>query len=217
MHATTHTHTHTHTHTANNRNDRAVQWHHVACETTRQLHHAACSTTIVERVFATGRERCAARSCLTARFLKCVQRMAEQVSARCTLCTPAPSTPPSSMRACRLDDDRSPLRRAQRNPYGRDRLEASTPSRPHPARATIAHSPMPITLARQALARSRHRLRPGRPPAVAAPGGIPYSARAATAHTPMHATRDRPTRARARRRPAQEHFTPIPCYPGCYR
>jgi len=34
---------------------------------------------------------------------------------RCTLCTPAPSTPPASMRACRLDDGRSPpLRRAQR-------------------------------------------------------------------------------------------------------
>ena len=41
--------------------------------------------------------------------------MAEQMSACCTLCTPAPSTPPASMRACRLDDGRSPpLRRAQR-------------------------------------------------------------------------------------------------------
>ena len=64
-------------------------------------------------------------------------------------------------------------------------------------------------------------LRPGRPSAVAAPGGIPamqapmrprpYSARAATAHTPMHATRDRPTRARAGRRPRA--WPPMPGRP----
>jgi len=54
------------------------------------------------------------------------QRMAEQVSARCTLCTPAPlDTPRQHARVLTR-------RRAQRNPYGRDLLEASTPSRPHP-------------------------------------------------------------------------------------
>jgi len=31
-----------------------------------------------------------------------------QRSARCTLCTPVPSTPPDSMRACRLDEDPKP-------------------------------------------------------------------------------------------------------------
>ena len=76
-------------------------------------------------------------------------------------------------------------------------------------RSSIAH-PMPTTRALQAYAHTPRFLRPGRPPAAAAPGGNPamqastrprpHPARADTAHTPMHATRNRPTRARARRR-----------------
>ena len=86
MHATTHTHTHTHT--ANNRNDEAVTPRRIRDDKTIK-HHAACSTTIVERVFATGRERCAARSCLAARFLKCVL-LSRQLSS--TPCSVARST-----------------------------------------------------------------------------------------------------------------------------
>ena len=89
------------------------------------------------------------------------QCMAEQVSARCTHCTPAPSTPSSSMRACRLDDDRRPpLCCARQIPA----MLASKRSRPHPARAATAHTPIPATRARQTRARARRRLRPGRPP-----------------------------------------------------
>ena len=87
--------------------------------------------------------------------------MAEQVSARCTHCTPAPSTPSSSMRACRLDDDRRPpLCCARQIPA----MLASKRSRPHPARAATAHTPIPATRVRQTRARARRRLRPGRPP-----------------------------------------------------
>jgi hypothetical protein len=85
---------------------------------------------------------------------------------------------------------------------------AATPSHPHSAIAAAARTPMPTTRARQAYAHPHRCLRPGRPPAAAAPGGNPamqastrprpHPARADTAHTPMHATRDRPTRARAR-------------------
>ena len=87
-HACDHTHTHTHTHTL-----QAIE--------TRQLHHAACcSTTIVERVFAAGLERCAARSCLAARFLKCVLLSTQLSSnpcsvARSTLAPASRMQPPS--------------------------------------------------------------------------------------------------------------------------
>ena len=66
------------------------------------------------------------------------QCVAEQVSARCTYCTPAPSTPPRQ-HAC-VSPGRPPLCRARRILCnGRDRLEASTRSRPHSARAATAH------------------------------------------------------------------------------
>ena len=74
---------------------------------------------------------------------------------------------------------------------------------PHSARAAAVRTPMPTTRARQAYAHPPRFLRPGRPPAAAAPDGNPamqastrprpHPARADTAHTPMHATRNRPT------------------------
>jgi hypothetical protein len=60
-------------------------------------------------------------------------------------CTPGDSTSPASMRTCLLDDNRSPQLRhgAQRNPYGRDRLEASTPLRRATTALTLCPSPAP--------------------------------------------------------------------------
>jgi hypothetical protein len=73
-----------------------------------------CSGGVARKDSCTACERAALTPCRRTHSAVDI-RMAEQVSARCKLCTPAPSTPPASMRACRLEDDRSPpLRRAQR-------------------------------------------------------------------------------------------------------
>ena len=126
------------------------------------------------------------------------QHMAEQVSARCTLCTPSPSTPRQHART---------LTRRWSKPPTTPR--AATPSHPHSTRAAAARTPMPTG---------------GNPAMQASTRPRPHPARADNAHTPMHATRDRPTRARECRRSsggvrppgtaqprAQEHGTPMPC------
>jgi hypothetical protein len=133
------------------------------------------------------------------------QRMTEQVSARCTFCTPAPSTPPRQH--TRLSCRRQSKPRTAQCVVNRQRSNSA-----HPAIAATARTQMPTTRALQASDLSHRHLRPGRPPVVAVTGGIPaiqastlprpHPASAATAHTPMHDTRDCPTRARACARPA---------------